>query len=102
MVNPIKATVSLPVTTYTIEPADPEDLPITMEWSGWNCGSPTGSTTATLVWDHGSNYCPHTTVAHAEVTITVVVSDGFWNVTCRYKGAAAGTGLACDDPVESP
>ena len=102
VVTAIAVTVSLPVTTYKIVATDPDGDPLTITWSGPNCGSVTGSTAPTMMWSHGSDVCPHTTVEHEDATIRVLVSDGEWDVTCRYVGAESGAGQACDAPVRSP
>ena len=102
LVSAISATTALPVTTYVIQVSDPDGDALTIIWSGTNCGSASGSATATMKWSHGSDDCPHDTVEHADATITVVVSDAEWRVTCSYGGAAMGTGEACAAPVRSP
>ena len=102
VVSAITATVSLPVTTYVIAVSDPDGDALTITWSGTNCGSATGATTATMQWSHGSDDCPHNTTEHADATINVAVSDAEWRVTCSYGGAGGGTGKACAEPVRSP
>lgn len=101
VVSPIAASGGAPVTTYTITATDPDSDKLTIAWSGTTCGFVTGSSQSTMNWNHGTADCPHTT-GHADATIVVFVSDGLWDVYCRYSGAGAGTGMACDDPVKSP
>lgn len=98
-VEPISATVALPQTTYSVTALDPDGDTLSYVWSGNNCGTITGETSATMVWTHDDDVCPHTTADHADATIVVVVTARDWEVTCRYLGAAAGVGSACEDPV---
>ena len=73
---------------------------MTYAWSGPNCGTNFGLDAPYLVWDHGGEDCDHTTVAHPDATIAVTVSDGLWQITCTYKGAASGNGDACEAPAQ--
>lgn len=101
VVTPIGATVALPTTTYTITATDPDNDALTIGWSGQNCGSAAGTATTSMAWSHGAENCDHTE-EHDDVTITVFVTDGFWDVRCHYQGASATGKTSCDEPVESP
>lgn len=102
-VTPLPATVILPTTTYKIEVSDPDgdDSALFIAWSGQNCGEAHGTTTTTMAWTHDGGRCDHS-LEHQDVTITVLVSDGIWEVRCRYQGAAAKAKGTCDEPVLSP
>ena len=99
-VAPIDAVSSPPMTVYAISASDPERGTLTFSWSGTNCGTTFGDTSTLFAWDHGTDDCEHDTFDHPEVTIAVLVSDGVWQVSCSYQGAASGSGEACDAPTQ--
>jgi len=104
-VGPIVATLTVPVTTYTVEASSPSEQPLTYRWflvadPGQECGTkspansdPTSSNTAT--WSHDSaapDNCHHDTTDHP-FTVTVEVSDGVNPPVQRmYRGSASGIG----------
>lgn len=100
-VSPIRATVLLPVTNYTVAVTDPDNDPLVIQWSGANCGTTTGGETTTMAWTHDGEACDHST-DHQDVTITVLVPDGFWDVRYRYQGATATGMTSCDAAVPTP
>ena len=67
----IMATASPPITIYTLSPEVPEGTSF-FAWSGANCGSVTGSTTSTMVWDHGQQGCQHAGEVHPDATISLL------------------------------
>lgn len=96
----IVATAAPPLTTYTLSP----DIPGGAEfftWSGANCGSVTGSSTSTMIWDHGALDCPHDSTGHPDATITILVtgtfplSDESYSLNCSFVGAESGEGPDC-------
>lgn len=97
-VSPIRASVLLPTTSYTIAATDPDNDPLTIQWSGPNCGSVGGSTTTTMAWTHDDDDCAHDTTTHDDVQIVVLVSDGLWEVRCTYQGGGANGASACEEP----
>lgn len=96
----IKATAAPPFTTYTLSPGIPVGASF-FAWSGANCGSVTGSTTSTMVWDHGGAGCAHAGEAHPDATISLLltgtfpISGGSFELRCIYTGAASGEGPEC-------
>lgn len=95
----IVASAAPPLTTYNISP----DVPAATfyAWSGANCGSTSGTTTKTMVWNHGEEGCEHAGEAHPDATISLFMSGTFplsgdpWELRCNYTGAASGTGSSC-------
>lgn len=99
----IAASAAPPLTTYTLSPAIPEATGPSFAWSGANCGSVTGSTTSTMVWDHGSEDCWSGGVSQSDATISVLVVGTFpvsgdpFELRCNYTGAASGKSpLSCE------
>lgn len=96
----IMATASPPITIYTLSPEVPEGTSF-FAWSGANCGSVTGSTTSTMVWDHGQEGCEHAGEAHPDATISLFLSGQSptsgepFELRCTYIGAASGKGPEC-------
>jgi hypothetical protein len=96
----IAASAAPPFTTYTLSPGIPGGT-TSFGWSGANCGSVTGSTTNTMVWDHGSEDCEHAGEAHPDATITLLVTGTFpvsgesFELNCTYTSAASGEGPDC-------
>lgn len=88
-----------PLTTYTISPAVPSAT--FYVWSGATCGEVTGSTTRTMVWDHGQEGCDHGGEAHPEANISLLMAGTFpisgeqYELRCTYTSAASGVGLHC-------
>jgi hypothetical protein len=87
-------------TIYRVTATDPENAPLTLTWSGTNCGSSsTADAGRTFSWFHphvpGDPSSCSPTTNHAEVTVSLRVSDGVNAVTCTYQGAASGPGPAC-------
>ena len=108
----ILAEAAPPLTTYTVSSFTSFRGGVSsFEWSGPNCGSATGSTTSTLVWDHGGEGCEHTGEDHPDATIFLYItgdlptSDAVFAMTgaseksveleCTYTGAASGAGPSC-------
>lgn len=95
----IVAAAGPPLTTYTVSPAIPGATSPSFGWSGANCGSVTGSTTSTMVWNHGSEDCEHAGEAHPDAKISVLVTGTFvvsglpYELRCEYTGAASGKGF---------
>ena len=89
----IVAQAATPITTYSVEvPGDAG----TFTWSGTDCGSVTGSTTNTFVWNHGEEDCVHVGEAHPTTVIelVMVIEEIEWR--CTYVSAASGTGPLCE------
>lgn len=99
-VFPVDSVLSPPMTIYTVLASDPERGALTYAWSGANCGSTWGETSVFYAWTHEGDDCDHTTTAHPDATIAVTVSDGVWQVTCTYQGAASCSGEACEAPAQ--
>ena len=95
----IVASAAPPFTTYTLSPEIPSAT--SFAWSGANCGSVTGSTTSTMVWNHGEEGCEHAGEAHPDAQISVLVSGTFpvsgesFELRCTYVSAASGEGPEC-------
>lgn len=76
--------------------------PLTYSWSGPDCGDPKQESGATstaqgelsFLWNHDHPPCDATT-NHAQTTILLTVRHADFEGTCRYQGAATGTGAAC-------
>ena len=71
----VVASAAPPLTTYTLSPEIPSAT--FFAWSGANCGSVTGSTTSTMVWDHGQEGCEHGGEPHPDAEISVLVIGTF-------------------------
>ncbi len=100
----IVATLTAPLTTYTLLPALP-DVPndgIEYAWTGADCGTTTGDTAATYVWSHGDEDCVHFGESHPDATILLVVtvtipdSGEVFELRCPYISAATGEGTPCE------
>ena len=99
----IVATLTAPLTTYTLSPALPDvsDDGIEYAWTGADCGTTTGDTAAAYVWSHGDEDCVHFGVAHPDTTILLVVAvtvphrESF-ELRCTYISAATGEGPLCE------
>ncbi len=92
----IVAQAAAPITTYSVEvPGDAG----TFTWSGTDCGSVTGSTTNTTVWNHGEEDCVHVGEAHPTtmIELVMVIDEIEWR--CTYLSAASGTGPLCERPI---
>ncbi len=101
-VRPISATF-IPVaqeTIYTIVAEEPDGDPVTIAWSGPDCGEwgQQGTDQTAFRWHHPHPPCDPTT-QHASVVVRAVVSDGLWSITCTYRGAHSGTGEECSAPA---
>ncbi|NNK63608.1 MAG: hypothetical protein HKO98_10440 [Gemmatimonadetes bacterium] len=96
----IRATANPPYTTYTIDPEVPAGAQ-SFAWSGTNCGAVFGSTTPTMMWDHGQVGCDHTTVDHPDATIVLLITgtkpgtQEAFQLRCTYVGAGSGVGPDC-------
>ena len=96
----ISADAAPPLTTYTVSPGVPAGVSF-FAWSGANCGSVTGSTTDTMIWDHGAADCEHAGVGHPDATISLFmsgqlpVSGRAFELRCTYPGALSGDGPEC-------
>lgn len=101
VVSPISAQFSQAqqTTVYRVTATDPEGAALTLTWSGTNCGTTSRPDDRSFSWRH-----PHTqgdpgscapNTEHADVTITLRVSDGVNSVVCTYQGASNGTGPPC-------
>lgn len=105
-VTPVKATFTQATfsTAYSIDVHVSPAEPITVEWSGPNCGvftpnTPTTSAavtdlTSTMTWTHAHPPCDATT-DHKDVKITVKVTSAHLAIQCTYQGADSGAGPAC-------
>lgn len=95
----IVASAAPPFTTYTLSPE--VSTATHFAWSGADCGSVTGSTTSTMVWNHGEEGCEHAGEAHPNSEITVLVTGKFpesgtaFEMRCNYRSAASGEGAKC-------
>ena len=100
----IVATLTAPLTTYTLSPALPDVAAdgIAFTWAGADCGTTTGDTAAAYVWSHGDEDCVHFGVAHPDTTILLVVrvtvpdSGERFELHCSYISAATGEGPPCE------
>ena len=100
----IVATLTAPLTTYTLSPALPDvsDDGIEYAWTGADCGTTTGDTAATYVWSHGDESCVHVGESHPDTTILLVVSVTIpdsgerFELRCTYISAATGEGPLCE------
>jgi hypothetical protein len=98
-VSPIEAEfVQADFTTYYfVDAEDPEGVELSIEWSGFNCGSNgpdlSGADDRSWFWFHKNPPCTHPSSAHDEATIEAIVSDGVTKVSCMYVGAETGVGL---------
>ena len=90
----IVAVLTAPITTYTVD--IPADAGIHFLWSGWDCGSVTGSTSNTMVWNHGEEGCEHAGEAHPSTQIALLVASDAFEIRCTYLSAASGTGPPCE------
>ncbi len=96
----ITAAAAPPFTTYTLSPGIPGGASF-FAWSGANCGSITGSTTNTMIWNHGEEGCEHAGEAHPDATISLLITGTFpvsgesYELRCTYPGAASGEGPEC-------
>jgi hypothetical protein len=103
-VSPIAAVFRQPVfsTFYSALFTNPAAEPLTVTWSGPNCGaydpkSATSSATAgelDMTWMHPHPPCDATT-NHADVTVKLTVSSPTASYECTYPGAESGMGPAC-------
>ncbi len=95
----IVASAAPPLTAYTLSPEISSATHFA--WSGANCGSVTGSTTSTMVWDHDEEGCEHAGEAHPDAEISVLVNGKFpvsgesFELRCNYRSAASGEGPTC-------
>ena len=95
----IVASAAPPLTTYTLSPEIPSAT--FFSWSGANCGSTTGITAKTMVWDHGGEGCEHAGLPHLDATISLFMTGTFpisgevFELRCNYTGAASGEGGSC-------
>jgi hypothetical protein len=104
-VGPIRAVLTTPVTTYTVEASSPASRPLTYRWSlvadpGQDCGRKTPTSNALVpspsaTWSHENgppDNCSHNAADHP-FTVTVEVSDGVNPPVRRtYRGSNTGTG----------
>ena len=89
----IVAQAAPPITTYSVD--TPGDAG-TFTWSGADCGFVTGSTTNSMVWNHGEEDCVHLGQAHPTTVITLVMVIDEIEWRCTYLSAASGTGSPCE------
>ena len=101
MMPRIVATLTAPLTTYQLSPALP-DAGIEYRWTGADCGTTTGDTSATYVWSHGDENCEHAGEAHPNTTnlivaaVTIPDSGETFELVCPYISAATGKGPPCE------
>jgi hypothetical protein len=105
-VNPVAATFTQETfsTEYLLGIENPNAEPISVEWSGPNCGTfaPMGAGAAntmttqvwSMVWTHPHPPCDDTT-DHSDQTITATVRGTSGTFSCSYPGAHTGVGPAC-------
>ena len=89
----IVAQAAPPITTYSVD--TPGDAG-TFTWSGADCGFVTGSTTNSMVWNHGEEDCVSLGQAHPTTVITLVMVIDEIEWRCTYLSAASGTGSPCE------
>ncbi|MBM3934902.1 MAG: hypothetical protein FJ319_11485 [SAR202 cluster bacterium] len=102
LVLPINAQLERPLTTYTVEFANPQSLELSYKWTGPDCGTfPDGqgstrepSGQLSFTWSHPHPPCDPT-VEHDHVTITLLVTHRTGTITCTYRGASTGEGAPC-------
>ena len=99
VVTQLKATLSAPVTTFTVTATDPDNDPLTFEWkmAGEACGTPRTPWTQsgqTVNWSHSDQSpdgCSHQSADHDVIT-SVTVSDGRGgSVQCTIVGTETQT-----------
>jgi hypothetical protein len=104
-VSPIAAVFRQPVfsTFYSALFTNPAAEPLTVTWSGPDCGTfdPAMATTTSatageldMTWMHPHPPCDATT-SHANVTVKLVVSSPTASYECTYQGAESGMGAVC-------
>ena len=104
-VTAIRATFDPPAqtTNYSVGFENPEGRELDFRWSQPECGYVSDRTmesssavgTVEYDWNHPHPPCDPTT-GHDHVTITLVVQERDYVVTCQYKGASTGTGEPCE------
>lgn len=95
VIDGLRASLAVPVTTYSVDAHDPEGDTLTFEWkmSGEQCGTPKvpwTQTTREARWSHSGqepDACAHTGTDH-NVTVSVTVSDAHGaSVQCVIEGS---------------
>ena len=102
------ASAALHLTTYTLSPEIPSAT--FFAWSGADCGSVTGSTTSTMVWNHDEEGCGYQShpptrdlvddLSHPRTVFSLLVigtlpTGESFELRCKYGGALSGEGREC-------
>jgi len=95
VIDGLRASLAVPVTTYAVDAHDPDGDALTFEWkmSGEQCGTPKvpwTQTTQQAKWSHSGeapDSCAHTGTDH-DVSVSVTVSDARGaSVQCVIEGS---------------